>query len=156
MSSRRSFDPVVELLEDAADDAQIPAAALGLKQNDEATLRGILEELVGKPAGPGNVPPAVPGLKDKCNVAKAAETVARTRMSLEVAAKPGAGRVDCPVRDGHCGAGAPPASPSPRGTRAAPRRQARRLPYNSERPPPGCDLRLGRYTADRRTRSSTG
>jgi hypothetical protein len=67
------FDLIVEHLEDAADGAQAHGAAINLKQNDEAALRAILEELVGKPAGPGNVPPAVPGLKDKWNTAKAAK-----------------------------------------------------------------------------------
>ena len=67
------FDLVVEMLEDAADGAQAHGAAINLKQNDEAALRAILNELVGTPAGPGNVPPAVPGLKDKWNIAKAAK-----------------------------------------------------------------------------------
>ncbi len=65
------FDLVVEHLEDSADGAQAHGAAINLKQNDEPALRAILAELVGTPAGPGNVPPAVPGLKDKWNVAKA-------------------------------------------------------------------------------------
>ncbi len=67
------FDLIVEMLEDAADGAQTHGAAINLKQNDEAALRAILAELVGTPAGPGNVPPAVPGLKDKWNIAKAAK-----------------------------------------------------------------------------------
>lgn len=67
------FDLVVEMLEDAADGAQAHGAAINLKQNDEAALRAMLAELVGTPAGPGNVPPAVPGLKDKWNTAKAAK-----------------------------------------------------------------------------------
>ncbi len=67
------FDLIVEMLEDAADGAQTHGAAINLKQNDETALRAILAELAGTPAGPGNVPPAVPGLKDKWNTAKAAK-----------------------------------------------------------------------------------
>jgi hypothetical protein len=65
-----SYDPVVELLEDAADGAHDHGAAVGLKQNDETALRGALVDLVGKPAGPNNVPPAEPGLKALWNTAK--------------------------------------------------------------------------------------
>src|SRR2546423_13328651 len=71
-----TFDPIVELLEDAADGAHSHGEAVGLKQNDEPALRAILEELVGKPAGPDGRPPAVPGLKDKWNTAKAAKPAA--------------------------------------------------------------------------------
>jgi hypothetical protein len=67
------FDLLVQSLEDAADGAHDHGAAVDLKQNDETAIRAILDELVGKPAGPGGVPPAVPGLKDKWNVAKAAK-----------------------------------------------------------------------------------
>lgn len=67
----RGYDPIVELLEDAADGAHSHGALVGLKQNDETALRAVLEALVGTPAGPGNVPPAVPGLKALWNVAKA-------------------------------------------------------------------------------------
>ena len=72
----RSYDPVVELLEDAADGAQAHGAAIGLKQNDEAALRAALGALIGTPAGPGNVPPATPGAKAAWNTAKAAKTAA--------------------------------------------------------------------------------
>lgn len=79
------YDLVVEHLEDAADGANLHGAAVGLKQNDEANLRAALADLVGTPAGPGNVPPAIPGLKDKWNVAKAAKVAgtaaARSAMS---------------------------------------------------------------------------
>jgi hypothetical protein len=71
-----SYDPLVQHLEDAADGAHTHGAAIGLKQNDEAAIRTDLEALVGKAAGPGGVPPAVPGLKDKWNIAKAAKTAA--------------------------------------------------------------------------------
>jgi len=69
-----SYDRLVQLLEDAADGAQTHGAAIGLKQNDEPALRAALTDLAGTPAGPGNVPPAVPGLKDKWNLAKAGKT----------------------------------------------------------------------------------
>jgi hypothetical protein len=69
-----SYDPLVQLLEDAADGAQTHGSAIGLKQNDEPALRAVLTPLVGTPGGPGNVPPAVPGLKDKWNIAKAGKT----------------------------------------------------------------------------------
>ncbi len=69
-----SYDQLIQLLEDAADGAHTHGATIGLKQNDEPALRAVLTALVGTPAGPGNVPPAVPGLKDKWNTAKAAKT----------------------------------------------------------------------------------
>ena len=72
----RSYDPVVELLEDAADGAQAHGAAVGLKQNDETALRAALGSLIGTPAGPGNVPPATSGAKAAWNAAKAAKTAA--------------------------------------------------------------------------------
>lgn len=65
-----TFDPIVEFLEDAADGAHDHGAAIQLKQNDEPALRAVLADLIGTPAGPGNVPPAVPGKKDKWNMAK--------------------------------------------------------------------------------------
>lgn len=46
-----TFDPVVELAGKRGRWAQVHGAAVGLKQDDEAALHGILEELVGKPAG---------------------------------------------------------------------------------------------------------
>ncbi len=73
-SISESFDPLVQFLEDAADGAHDHGVAVGLKQNDEAALRTALTDLIGKPAGPGNVPPAELGFKDKWNVAKAAKT----------------------------------------------------------------------------------
>jgi hypothetical protein len=66
-----SYDPLVQLLEDAADGADQHGAAVGLKQNTPELIRADLETLVGKPAGPGNLPPAVPGLKALWNTAKA-------------------------------------------------------------------------------------
>ena len=67
----KPYDPLVQLLADAADGAHTHGVAIGLKQNTEATLRTDLEKLTGKPEGPGGVPPAVPGLKALWNAAKA-------------------------------------------------------------------------------------
>jgi hypothetical protein len=69
-----AYDPVIQLLEDAADGAQAHGAALGLINNNETKLRLDLTALVGTPAGPGNVPPAVPGLKALWNTAQASKT----------------------------------------------------------------------------------
>jgi hypothetical protein len=72
MSNRipEGYDPVVQLLEDAADGARTHGVAIALKQNTEAAIRADLEALAGKPAGPGGNPPAVPGLKALWNEAK--------------------------------------------------------------------------------------
>ncbi|MEY2520755.1 MAG: hypothetical protein QOF24_2514, partial [Verrucomicrobiota bacterium] len=72
-----SYDRIIPLLEDAADGAHTHGAAIGIKQNDEPALRAALTALVGTPAGPGNVPPATPGLKDKWNTAKAGKKTGR-------------------------------------------------------------------------------
>jgi hypothetical protein len=69
-----AYDPVIQLLEDAADGAQAHGAAVGLVHNTEAKLRLDLTALVGTPAGPGNVPPAAPGLKALWNTAQANKT----------------------------------------------------------------------------------
>lgn len=66
-----SYDPLVALLEDAADGARDHAASVGLQQNTEAKIRADLEALVGTAAGPGGIPSAVPGLKALWNTAKA-------------------------------------------------------------------------------------
>jgi len=66
-----AYDPVIQLLEDTADGAQTHGVAVGLVHNNEAALRANLTALVGTPAGPGNVPPAVPGLKALWNTAQA-------------------------------------------------------------------------------------
>ena len=80
-----AYDPIVQLLEDAADGAHTHGAAIGLVHNDETHLRTDLIALVGKPAGPGGVPPAVPGFKALWNAAqtnKSAKTAAlRTAQS---------------------------------------------------------------------------
>ena len=70
----KSYDPLIELMEDAADGAATHGLAVGLKQNTEADIRRDLEALIGKPAGPGGVPPAVPGLRSLLNAAKASKT----------------------------------------------------------------------------------
>ena len=77
-----SYDRAVELLEDAADGAHTHGAAIGLKQNDEPALRTALTALVGTPAGPGNVPPATPGAKDKWNTAKAGKKAASSAFNV--------------------------------------------------------------------------
>lgn len=65
------YDAIIQLLEDAADGAQTHGAATGLVHNGETALRTNLTSLVGTPAGPANVPPAVPGLKALWNTAQA-------------------------------------------------------------------------------------
>ena len=64
------YDPLIELMEDAADGAATHGVAVGLKQNTEAAIRADLVALIGQPAGPGGAPPAVPGLKSRLNTAK--------------------------------------------------------------------------------------
>ncbi len=70
----RSYDPLVELLEDAKTGAISHGVTVNLKQNDAASITTDYEALVGIPAGPGGVPPAVPGAKALWNTAKAAKT----------------------------------------------------------------------------------
>jgi hypothetical protein len=77
-----SYNRLVQLLEDAADGAATHGATIGLKQNDEPALRAALTALVGVPAGPGNVPPATPGFKDKWNTTKAAKTAGTAGFNL--------------------------------------------------------------------------
>jgi hypothetical protein len=67
----REYEPLVELLHDATDGATTHGAAIGVKANDGPTLQATLDSLVGIPAGPNNVPPAIPGLKALWNTAKA-------------------------------------------------------------------------------------
>lgn len=69
--SPKSYEPLVELLEDAADGAHQYEAIIGLKQNTEAAIRTDLTALIGTPAEPGGVPAAIPGLKSQWNAAKA-------------------------------------------------------------------------------------
>ncbi len=66
----KPYEPLIQLMEDAADGANVHGAAINLAQNTEAKIRIDLEALTGKPAGPGGVPPAVPGLKALLNAAK--------------------------------------------------------------------------------------
>ena len=65
------YDPVVQLLADAADGANQYGTVIGLKQNTQPVILGVYYDLVGKPAGPNNNPPAVPGLMALWNTAKA-------------------------------------------------------------------------------------
>jgi hypothetical protein len=77
MSSNRiptSYEPLIELMEDAADGAQSHGVAIGLKQNTEGAIRADLGAIIGRPAGPGGVPPAEPGLKALLNAAKTNKT----------------------------------------------------------------------------------
>ena len=67
----QGYDQLVQLAEDAADGAHTHGATIGLVHVNETTIRTALADLIGKPAGPGGVPPATPGLKELWNVAKA-------------------------------------------------------------------------------------
>jgi hypothetical protein len=69
------YSKLIPRLEDAYDGAVAHGAAIGLLQNVAATLRAVLDALVGTPAGPGNVPPAVEGTRSKWDNAKPAKTV---------------------------------------------------------------------------------
>lgn len=71
-----SYDPLIQLAEDAADGAATHGAAIGLNAVTQTTIRTALEAVVGKAAGPGGVPAAVPGLKALWNDAKADKTAA--------------------------------------------------------------------------------
>ena len=68
------YDPLVQLLQDAADGANQHGATIGLKQNTEPDIRADLTALIGVPAGPNNNPPAEPGLKALWDTAKAKKT----------------------------------------------------------------------------------
>ncbi len=78
-----AYDPLVQLLEDAADGAHTHGSAIGLVHNNETAIRADLIALVGKPAAGGS--PAVPGFKSLWNAAqtnKSAKTAAlRTAQS---------------------------------------------------------------------------
>lgn len=67
-----AYDPLVELMEDAADGAAAHGAAVSLKQNLETNIRTDLEALIGVPAVDPR--PAKPGLKALLNAAKANKT----------------------------------------------------------------------------------
>ena len=69
-----AYEPLVQLLEDAADGAHTHGAAIGLVHNAEAKIRTDLEALVGKPAAGGA--PAVPGSKALWNAAQANKSAA--------------------------------------------------------------------------------
>ncbi|MEN9576855.1 MAG: hypothetical protein RL514_4710 [Verrucomicrobiota bacterium] len=73
-SPPEAYDPIIQLLEDTADGAHTHGAELGVTHNNEAKIRLDLTALVGTPAGPDNVPPAVPGLKALWNSAQAAKS----------------------------------------------------------------------------------
>ena len=67
----QGYDQLVQLAEDAADGAHTHGAAIGLVHVTETIIRTALADLIGKPAGPGGVPPATPGLKELWDAAKA-------------------------------------------------------------------------------------
>ena len=69
-----AFAPVVQLSTDALNGVETHGTAVGLKHITAAMLRTSLETLIGKPAGPNNVPPAVPGVKFLWTEAKANKT----------------------------------------------------------------------------------
>lgn len=75
-----AYDPLVQLLEDAADGAHTHGVAIGLVHNSEAFIRADLITLVGKPAGPGGVPPAEPGFKALWNVAQTKKSAATAKL----------------------------------------------------------------------------
>ena len=74
MKIPESFEPLVQLMENAADGAAKYGEIIKLKQNDETAIRLDLTGLIGVPAGPGGVPPAIPGLKSLWNTAKSNKT----------------------------------------------------------------------------------
>ena len=70
----QGYNQLTQHAEDAADGAHTHGATIGLVHVTETTIRTALENLIGKPAGPGGNPPASPGLKALWNVAKANKT----------------------------------------------------------------------------------
>ena len=75
-SSPRSYGNLIEQLEEAADGAHAYEQIIGLAHNTEVNIRMDLDALIGKPAGPGGVPAAVPGLKSLWNTARASRVTA--------------------------------------------------------------------------------
>ena len=69
----KPYDPVIILGEDASDGLAAYGATLALSMT-EAQVRDRVLDLTGREAGPGNVPPAEPGLKADWNTAKANKT----------------------------------------------------------------------------------
>ena len=65
----RTYNPLVQHVEDAADGAATHGAAIALAQHTADKINTDIEAVVGKPAGPGGTPPAVPGLKGLLNTA---------------------------------------------------------------------------------------
>ncbi len=70
-STPKAYEPLIQLLEAAADGAHTHGTAIGLAHNTEAAIRADLIALVGAPAGPGGHPPALPGLKFAWDQARA-------------------------------------------------------------------------------------
>ena len=72
----KKYESIVELLADGAYGAALHALVIVLLQNTAAAILATRALLVGTPAGPGGVPPAVIGLKEKWNTAKANKVAA--------------------------------------------------------------------------------
>src|SRR5438093_13707035 len=72
----KRYDSIIEMLADGAYGAALHALVIVLLQNTQAAILATRDLLVGVEAGPGGVPPAVIGLKEKWNTAKAAKTAA--------------------------------------------------------------------------------
>lgn len=70
----KTKDPVLHLLIDAEDGATIHGAAIKLLHNTAAVIKDKREALVGIPAGPNDIPPAVPGLISLLGEAKTAKS----------------------------------------------------------------------------------
>ena len=79
----RTYNPLVQHGEDAADGAAAHGDAIGLSQHTAAKINTDVESIVGKPAGPGGTPPAVPGLKGLLNAALANKVQKTSAKNLE-------------------------------------------------------------------------
>src|SRR5438128_2492000 len=72
----KKYEGIIELLADGAFGAGLHALVIILLPNTQAAILATRALLVGTPAGPGGVPPAVIGLKEKWNTAKASKLAA--------------------------------------------------------------------------------
>jgi hypothetical protein len=82
----RVYDDIIELLADGAYGAALHALVILLLQNPAAAILATRALLVGTPAGPGGVPPAVIGLKEKWNTAKANKVAAAVAYRAKLSA----------------------------------------------------------------------
>jgi hypothetical protein len=78
----QSYELLVQLFEEAANGTREHGAAVGLKQNTVAEIRPELEAIIGRPAGPGDNPPSLLGLKAEWNAAKADKAEAAGALRL--------------------------------------------------------------------------